>query len=153
MALTRCWYDKDRINTCLDRDIYSQTYMLNVPGNGTRPSLIDDPHVRLQKFGANISSNIVDINSNLKGIDRQLDRDCVDNSNKLSDGLYFRDTFPAISSAITDQPRAMIPAWQLRDLEQNNWDYLHTNPQNNTEILFANNLSSRILVKDTYDLK
>ena len=153
MSLTRCWYDTDRINTCLDRDIYSQTYMLNVPGNGTRPSLIDDPHVRLQKFGANISSNIVDINSNLKGIDRQLDRDCVDNSNKLSDHLYFRDTFPTISSAITDQPRTMIPAWQLRDLEQNNWNYLHSNPQNNTEILFANNLSSRILVKDNYDSK
>ena len=153
MSFTRCYDDKDRINICQDRDVDICKYMLNVPGNGTRPTFIDDPHLRLQKFGANISSNIVDVNSNLKGIDRQLDRDCIDNSNKLSDGLYFRDNFPTLASAVTDQPRAMLPAWQLRDLEQHNFNYLHTNPQNHTEMFFANNLSSRILVKDNYNSK
>ena len=41
-------------------------YMLNVPGNGAYPSYIVDPQVRLQNFGANLSVNVVDINSKLR---------------------------------------------------------------------------------------
>ena len=153
MSFTRCYDDKDRINICQDRDVDICKYILNVPGNGNRPSFINDPQIRLQKFGANISSNIVDVNSNLKGIDRQLDRDCINNADKLSTGLYLRNIFPEIGSSLTEQPRAMLPAWQLRDLEQNNFNYLHSDPQKHTEILFANNISSRILEKDNFKQK
>jgi hypothetical protein len=40
----------------------SLNYMLNVPGNGSHPSFLTDPHIRLQKFGGNIGRNIVDLN-------------------------------------------------------------------------------------------
>ena len=50
-------------------------YMLNVPGNGLYPDYFNDPQIRLQKFGANLSRNVVDINSELLGINKQLDRD------------------------------------------------------------------------------
>ena len=52
-------------------------YMLNVPGNGAYPNYIVDPQIRLQNFGANLSVNVVDINSKLLGVSEQLSRDCV----------------------------------------------------------------------------
>lgn len=157
MAFTRAYDDKDRINMFQDQDINNLTYMVNVPGNGTTPSYIDDPQIRLQKFGANISANIVDINSSLKGMNNQLSRDGINdnngrggNSEPFNDS-YSRHYFPVISSAITDQPRATEPAWALRDVESERWNILHTNPQSHSEIMFANNISSRILEKDNYD--
>ena len=157
MAFTRAFDDKDRINMFQDQDVNNLKYMVNVPGNGTTPYYIVDPQVRLQKFAANISKNIVDINSGLKGMNRVLARDGFQpnngragNSEPFNDH-YSRSYFPTISAAITDQPRSTEPAWALRDLEQNNWAFLYSNPQNNTERMFENNISSRILEKDNYD--
>jgi len=156
MAFTRAYDDKDRINNILDQDLNTSKYMLNVPGNGTKPYYINDPHIRLQKFAGNISHNIVDVNSGLKGISRQLDTDCVtkkNNNEKILKENYSEISFPVNSSTITDESRTSMPAWQLRDLEQNNWNYLHYNPQNHTETQFKNNISSRILEKDSYNLR
>ena len=36
-------------------------YMLNVPGNGLHPDYFNDPQIRLQKFGANLSKNVVEL--------------------------------------------------------------------------------------------
>jgi hypothetical protein len=157
MAFTRAYDDKDRVNMFLEQDVNNLKYMVNVPGNGTTPSYIVDPQIRLQKFGANISENMVDINSGLKGMNKTLSRDGFQQNNGRAGNSepfnndYMKYNFPTISSAITDQPRATEPAWALRGLEQNNWDYLHSNPQNNTERMFENNTSSRILEKDNYD--
>ena len=59
-----------------------------------------------------------------------------------------RHTYPTINNAITDESRATMPAWQVRDLEQNNWNYLLDNPQAHTEMTFINNIDSRNLEKD-----
>jgi len=154
MAFTRAYDDKDRINNILKEDVNTTKYMLNVPGNGTRPYYIEDPHIRLQKFGANISNNITNVNSGLKGLGRQLDRDClIKNTNKEFINNNFSEiNFPTNSANITVESRNSMPAWQLRDLEQNNLDYLYYNPQDYTEIQFENNISSRIVEKDTYNL-
>ena len=157
MAFTRGFDDKDRINMFLDQDVNMLQYMVNVPGNGTNPYYIEDPQIRLEKFGANISDNIVDINSYLKGLNKVLSRNQNENENKNKkdqsfNNKYIRNYFPTISSAITDQSRTITPAWALRDLQQNNWAYLHQNPQTNTELMFENNISSRILEKDNYEL-
>ena len=156
MAFTRAFDDKERINMFLNQDVNQSKYMLNVPGNGTKPSFIEDPQIRLQKFGGNISTNFINVNSGLKGIGRQLDTDCLMKTNKneqLIQNNYSEISFPVISSTITSESRTTIPAWQLRDLEQNNWNYLHSNPQNHAETMFENNVSSRILEKDSYNLR
>ena len=140
----------------LKRDKYNMSlgYMLNVPGNGTNPDYFDDPHIRLQKFGANLSSNVVDINSMLAGVNKQLNRDqYVKNTRDPRFYPHYSEyNFPVIKKAITDQPRATNPAWELRGIEQNNLAYLPTNPQFHTEILFENNINSRMLEKDNYKL-
>jgi len=156
MAFTRAYDDKERINSFLDQEVNQSRYMLNVPGNGTKPYYIEDPHIRLQKFGANLSYNVTNINSGLKGIARQLDTDCItnkDNNKQMLNNNYSKINFPNNPTIITNESRTTMPAWQLRGLEQHNWNYLHFNPQNHTETVFDNNISSRILEKDNYNFK
>ena len=154
MAFTRAYDDKNRKNMFLEEDVNINRYMLNVPGNGTKPYFIEDPHIRLQKFGGNLSNNVINVNSGLKGIAGHLDRDCStikDKNEQMLKDNYSEISFPNNSAIITNESRTSMPAWQLRDLEQTNWNYLHFNPQHHTETLFENNISSRILEKDSYD--
>lgn len=156
MAFTRAYDDKDRINMFQDQDYSTCSYMLNAPGNGTKPYFIDDPQIRLQKFGGNISSNIVDVNSDILGLNRQLNRDNINTNIDTNGSLrndYSKISYPNMASAITDQPRAMQPAWELRDLEQKQQNFLHSDPQKNVIMNFDNNISSRILEKDNYNVK
>jgi hypothetical protein len=154
MAFTRGYDDKNRVEQSLKKETDICKYMLNVPGNGIKPYYIDDPHIRLQKFGGNISHNIVDVNSGLLGIAGPLDSQCrfkQDKNEQMIKNNYTEMMCPVEKDAISDESRSTMPAWQLRDLEQNNWNYLHFNPQAHSQILFDNNLSSRILEKDNYN--
>jgi hypothetical protein len=127
-------------------------YILNVPGNGLHPDFIVDPYIRLQKFGANLSANVVDINSELLGIDKQLNRGRNGVSRRDPDfnPNYKPINFPIVPFAITDQPRTTNPAWQLRDLERISWDYPLFEHQNHTEMRFVNNINSRQIEKDNF---
>ena len=127
-------------------------YMLNVPGNGVYPDYIVDPQIRMQKFGANLSANVVDINSKLLGINKQLNRDhFVPNTRDPNfNPIYKRFTYPSIDQAITDQPRTTNPAWQLRGLDRTNWDFPLYDPQAHTQINFAHNINSRQDEKDNF---
>ena len=151
MDCTRFKNDKEMIQINQTKDLAGCRYMLNVPGNGLTPDYIEDPHIRLQKFGANISSNIIDINTNLMGINRRIGRDCP--QTEYTNCGYSEISYPNNSETITDQSRTMNPAWELRDLEKDNWDHLHHNPQNHTEMIFANNISTRINEKDNFEPK
>jgi len=147
MANTRLYNDKNKIIADNKLDYDTSNYILNTPGNGLRPSFIDDPHIRMQKFGGNISANIIDVNSNLIGLTRKIGRDCTQ---KKYSNIYSKNQFPDITGSITDQSRASQPAWELRDLENNRQDYPLNDPQNHVESPFDNNVSSRLQEKDSY---
>ena len=51
--------------------------MVNVPGNGTKPCFMLDPYMRMQKWGGNLMTDSVNLESKLMGIDRKLDFDCT----------------------------------------------------------------------------
>ena len=154
MSSTRIGNDINRMEDIQNVAYNSLNYMINVPGNGLKPDYINDPHISLQKFGANLSSNLVDINSDLKGINRQLTKEGIINDNRdpVFNNKYNKHHYPSYKKEITDESRLSMPAWQIRDLEQNNWDYLPNNPQEHTEINFANNIDTRRLDKDNYDM-
>ena len=130
-------------------------YMLNVPGNGVYPDYVVDPQIRLQKFGANLSANVVDINSKLLGIDKQLNRDhYVPNTRDPNfNPIYKQFTYPSIENAITDQPRTTNPAWEIRGLERIEWSYPLLDHQAHTEMKFAHNINSRQDEKDVFRRK
>ena len=51
--------------------------MLNVPGNGSKPCYIENPSCRLQKWGGNLMTNCINLESDLIGLSRNLNKDCL----------------------------------------------------------------------------
>ena len=149
MAFTRFNDDRCRVEKQLQESTGPGRYMLDVPGNGTHPCFMEDPFLRLEKWGANLRTNTINLESSLRGIGRPLTRDCLisENVNYLpnNDPIQYPSCQP-----ITDQSRVTNPAWTTRDLEQVNWYILPLDPQENVCIPFHNNVSTRILEKDNY---
>lgn len=152
MASTRFSEDQVRIEDQLRQSTFSCGYMINAPGNGLTPPFMEDPHIRVQKWGANDMTNSVNLESELRG-NRPLNNDCL---GKHEYGNYKVDTqkiqYPSNSSMYTEQPRAINPAWELRCTETNRYHepILHSDPQENTVIPFHHNTSTRILEKDNF---
>ena len=163
MAFTRFHDDPCRIQKYLEESTNVGNYNINVPGNGLTPDFVNDPHLRMQKWGGNLSQNKTDLESDLRNITRQLNRDTLSENNYANyintNNIYNQNTYPINNKEITHQPRATDPAWTLRELNYltevnvpNNFNYLHMDPQENICIPFHNNISSRIVEKDYYSL-
>jgi hypothetical protein len=154
MASTRFKYDDARTIKSLQQSTDPGRWILNVPGNGSNPCYMEDPQIIIQKWGGNLRTNTINLESELRGVNRQLGRDCLGKDDyKTYTVSSSAIQYPNCSNLFTEQSRATNPAWWYRDLEQPNWDYLHLNPQENTCMSFQNNLSTRILEKDNYVTK
>ena len=154
MAFTRFNYDKLRTEKLLQQATGPGRYMLNVPGNGLKPCFFEDPHIRLQKWGANLRHVVngapIDISSDLDGRTRRVNKFC--NSTEYPNAGVVKTTaitYPTCA-AYTDETRASHPPWMYRDLEQTRWEYPLLNPQENVCYPFHNNVSTRILEKDYF---
>jgi hypothetical protein len=153
MAFTRFHDDPCRINKQLQESTGLGRYMLNVPGNGSKPLYMDDPFIRMQKWGGNLMTNTVNLESDLFGLSRLLNRDdIVSNEYRLHKAQSEKQSYQSVNP-YTDQSRATHPAWEYRDLEQTKWSILPLDPQQNTCFTFQNNLSTRILEKDVFVAK
>lgn len=158
MAHTRFHDDPCRIQKALDESIYTGNYFINTPGCGTSPLLFNDPHIRQQQWGGNLSNNKTDIESDLRGTTRKLNRDIPRTNDYLeyskNNMLYNKKFAPVYHDEITGQSRATNPAWIYRELDSlrtvNNFQYLHLDPQLHTAIPFPNNVQSRIVEKDLF---
>ena len=153
MAFTRFKYDDSRTKKELQQSTDQGRWILNVPGNGDKPCYMEDPQIRIQKWGGNLRTNTIDLESELRGVNRTVTRDCLGkeytNYNVPNEAIEY----PKCNNLFTDQSRATNPAWWYRDLEQVDWYYPPLNPQANTCLPFQNNLSTRILEKDYYTPK
>ena len=161
MAFTRFHDDPCRIQKYLEETTNIGNYGLNVPGNGLELPFINDPHLRMQKWGANLSQNQILIENDLKNLTRKLNTDPIKENNYTNylnnNNLYNVGNYPINYNEITHQPRATHPAWTLRELDSintpnipNNFKYLLMDPQENVCIPFHNNVSSRMVEKDYY---
>jgi len=156
MSFTRFHDDPCRINKQLQESTDLGRYMLNVPGNGDKPCFMEDPYIRLQKWGANLHSNTINLESELIGLsinknNRNNTRDCINkNEHKLNNNVNNKLINYPSCNPITQQSRVTNPAWLYRDLEQVKWDILPLDPQENICIPFHNNLNTRILEIDYF---
>ena len=149
MAFTRFNYDECRTKKQLQQSTGPGRWVMNVPGNGSHPCYIEDPHIIIQKWGANLRTNTINLESNLKGLNQPLSRDCMENNYVKTAVSSSPISYPECKSSV-EQSRVTHPAWTYRDLEQTNWYYPQLNPQENVCIPFQNNLSTRILEKNNY---
>jgi hypothetical protein len=154
MAFTRFKYDDCRTKKSLQQQTDPGRWILDVPGNGSHPCYIEDPQIIIQKWGANLRTNTINLESDLLGVNRTLSKDCLGKDNYLNYNVSNSPiSYPVCKKVFTDQSRATNPAWWYRDLEQVDWYYPPLNPQENTCLPFQNNLSTRILEKDYFTPK
>jgi len=164
MAFTRFHDDDCRIQKYLEETTNIGNYGINVPGNGLELPFLNDPHLRMQKWGANLSSNQTNIESDLRGQTRKLNHDFIKDNNYMNylsnNNFYNVGNYPIYKEEITGQPRASHPAWTLRELDSlntpnvpNNFNYLLMDPQENICIPFHNNIASRMVEKDYYAME
>lgn len=155
MSFTRFRDEPDRIKKQLQQSTDVGRYVLNVPGPGDKPLYMEDPYIRAQMWAGNIMTNTVDIETELRGLTRRLNKDTHENYYLSGDASVATRTneliaCPTRGGSSVEQSRATHPAWMLRDLEQDNWKMLHFDPQENVFMPFNNNLSTRILEKDHF---
>ena len=154
MAFTRFHDDPCRITKQNQQMTDQGRWMLNVPGNGDNPCYMMDPHIIPQKWGGNIWTNMVDVQSSLLGIDRKLTRGgCLDDYKNSLQKLQQKTQpiqSPNCETLTTEQSRVTHPAWMSQDLEQVDWYYFPKNPQDHVFVPFQNNINTRILEKDYF---
>jgi len=154
MAFTRFNYDDSRTKKQLQQSTGPGRWIMNTPGNGTTPDFIEDPHIRIQTWGANLMTNTINLESELLGVNRRLGTDCLGKDNYQQFKVETNPVqYPSSKALTTEQSRAIAPAWMVRDKEQVDWYYPPLNPQENTCMPFNNNLSTRVLEKDYYTPK
>jgi hypothetical protein len=149
MAFTRFHDDPARVAKQLQQQTDQGRWAIDVPGNGDKPCYMLDPQIIPQKWGGNLWTNCIDIQSSLLGIDRPLNRDCLAPNQKYVKGSE-PIVYPVCDNLTTEQSRAIMPAWTARDLPQDHSYILPINPQAHTEMNFRNNVSTRILEKEYF---
>lgn len=143
MANTRFNYDFARTSKLLQESTGPGKYMLNTPGNGENMPFVADPQIRLQRWGANLYTNPIDVDSELIGLNRVGHKTYRNKNSKPN-------KYGVASAPITDETRATHPAWAYRDLEQTRWEYPLLDPQEHTCMTFQNNVNTRMLEKDNF---
>lgn len=159
MSFTRFHDDPARIKK-ENLEISSMNdYIFNVPGctSGIRVPHFEDPHLRQQKGGGHVMTNMVGVESVLRNTVRPLNRDQVELNYKSVKipGSQSAYTVPPvnISKTIVSETRATHPVFEYREKSTHRNDYLWHNPQNFVFLPFQNNLDTNILEKDYYNLK
>lgn len=152
MSFTRFYDDPCRIQKQIQESTGPGRYALNVPGQGERPSFMEDPYIRMQKWGGNLMKNSINLESDLRGLTRKATRDILGVNEHAGKSVQEKMKYP-VSESATEQSRATHPAWMVKDLEQRKWDILPLDPQEHTTLKFHNNLSTRILEKDYHVTK
>ena len=147
MAFTRFKDDPARVNKYLEETTSVGKYHLNTPGNGLQNPYINDTHIILQKWGANLQSNSLLVENELRNLNRPLNRDL----NTYKSVNSTSQSYP-VNHFDIDESRASLPAWTFRDNEiKRDKIPLKTEKIGTTiHMPFQNNLQTRILEKDYY---
>jgi hypothetical protein len=153
MSFTRFHDDPCRIAKQAEEASGPGRYALDTPGNGTTPCFMADPYMRIQQWGANLRTNSINLESDMLGLTRNLNKDCIDKNNYIDTKVESSPIKYPTCDLITQQPRSTHPAWQIRSLERINFPYLHLDPQENVCYTFQNNLNTRILEKNSFVTK
>lgn len=150
MSFTRFHDDPVRIKYGLEISTYSGRYALDTPGPGVNLPYLEDSQIRMQKWGANLMTNPINIESDLRGLTRKLNRDHIELNNYANNAVETsKNTYEKVQPFV-DESRASHPAWMYRDLEQTRWEVPFINPLVNVEKKFHDNIQTRILEKDFY---
>ena len=153
MACTNINNENERIMKKNQISTFAEKYYMDRPGWGASIPFVEDPHMRLEKWGANTRNNLWDIEYDLKGMTRNLNRDYV-NTNDFRKNTPKVDVSPVsqpqLSMSFADESRASHPPSLYRQIEMSRWEIPLLNPQNYQILEFPLLVQkqTRILQKD-----
>lgn len=150
MSFTRFHDDPHRMKKQAEESSFQGKYALNTPGPGDNMPFQEDPQLRLQRWGANLMTQTVNIESDLRGMTRKLNRDVLGLNEYKKAEVDGRPVSYPVAESFVDESRATHPAWMFRDLEQPRWEQPFLNPQAHLEKGFHDNIQTRILEKDYF---
>ena len=152
MAFTNIRYDNARTAVALVEATAACRYNLQVPGNGPKPCYLEDPCLRIQKWGANLRTNSVDLETALRGQMRTTGCDAAPAGKGGLPVLPASEamTYPVCDAPSVEQTRAIDPPWTALDKDHTRWLSLWNDPQEMTQIPFPCYLSTRVLHKDNF---
>lgn len=143
--------DNARIKKEMEMSSFAGRYALNVPGAGLDLPFMEDPQVRMQYWGANLQSNMVDLEGELFSINRKISRDYNDRDQYKKFTVESQPIQQFSSrNPFVEESRSSCPAFVYRELESNRWELPWINPQANLEKSFHDNIQTRILEKNNY---
>lgn len=148
---TRFHDDEVRIQAQMRAQTFAGRYAIAMPGPGVDLPFQEDAQLRLQRWGANLRNETVNVESDLMGMTRSLNRDDVDSNNYIATAVS--STMPTsygTATPMVEESRASVPAWQFREAEHSRWELPWTNPQAHLEKPFHDNLPTRLLEKDYF---
>lgn len=76
----------------------THNYTFLTPGTGPHPEYVVDPHIRLQKWGGNLRNNALNIEHDLLGQTRRLNRDNVLDNNHTEHAVTSNKSFYTITT-------------------------------------------------------
>uniref|UniRef100_A0A6C0DRE6 Uncharacterized protein n=1 Tax=viral metagenome TaxID=1070528 RepID=A0A6C0DRE6_9ZZZZ len=150
MSFTRFHDDAHRIQKQNEISSFTGRYQLDRPGNGLDLPFQEDPNMRLQYWGANLQNNAINVESDLRGLSRPLNRDLIGKNEHVNHAANSQKLFYSNASPYVEESRASHPAWMYKDLEQTRWENPFLNPLNGIEPEFARDIQTRILEKDYF---
>ena len=78
---------RSRINFDLDVLSQNNNYIFGQPGTGPNPEYISNPEIRLEKWGGNLRTNAINLEHDLFGQTRKLNRDDVKLNNYVTNSI------------------------------------------------------------------
>lgn len=137
----------------LQESMDSAQYHLNVPGPGHQLPFLQDPHIRLQGWSANLMMDTVNLESDLLGLTQSGRNGDIEE--------YYKHRVPQqpvsypVKKPFVEETRTIAPAWIYRETDVSNrsWSFPLLNPLRNLETPFLQNVETRIVAKDYTDLK
>lgn len=141
--------DTSRLRKKNEISTFGGRYQLNAPGPGIEVKYNADPQLRLQKFGANLMTNMIGIEDDLMCRTKIISRDYLEIDNYKKTNIiskkieYGEDTTHVLES------RTDLPAWTFRENDQyfDRFEHLWINPQNSVEKSFNHNIQTRLMEK------
>lgn len=152
MAFTRFHDDPARIQKSLQESVYSGDYYINAPGPGVYVPFQNEVQVRMQKWGANMYTNTVNLESELLNIDKKLGAHAADRFDHIKQTVMTGPVAFPVTNPFTEESRATHPAHMYRALPHDNWSYPQLNPQNmaTIELPFIADIQTRIIQRDHF---
>lgn len=153
MAFTRFNDDICRINKQVEESTGPGRYIFGTPGPGSHVAFETNPYYRLQKYGANLTTNALNVENDLLGMTRPTSKDCY---NYEKHSTHYKNISQDLGTqhSNVEESRSVLPAYMIldKDISEYKFTHLYHDPQKGAKSnLFFNNNSSRVTTKDVYE--